>query len=113
MQMQSWAMAAALVMIAGVVAGKVLTVRLLSYVEHRINHVQHIKQDLMRDLKAAQQQTKILAANKSTLEARKLKLEGRRSRLVRELAAIKEEATARERVRATRQGRLVRPTRAG
>ena len=113
MQSESWAMAAALVMIAMVVAGKVTTVRLLTYVKHRITHVQHMKQDLLRDLKVAEQQGLVLAANKSTLEAKKLKLEGKRSRMVRELTTIKAEATQREQVRQARQGRLVRPTRAG
>jgi len=109
----SLAMAAALVAITGVVAGKVVTVRLLRFVEHRITNVKHIKQDLLRDLKLAQQQAKVLAANKSTLEAKKLKLEGRRSRLNRELSAIREEAGQRERLKQARQGGLVRPTRAG
>lgn len=113
MEHESWAMAAALVMIAGVVAGKIVTVRLLAFVERRIKNVKHIKKDLLRDLRMGQQQAKVLQATKSTLEAKKLKLEGKRSRLNNELTAMKDEANQRERVKRARQNRVVRPTVAG
>ena len=62
--------------------------------ESTISSVEHHKQSALGSLKAVLNQKKVYAANRATLERKKTKLAGRKSRLEKELGAFDSEGSA-------------------
>ena len=89
------AMMAALVMIAGVVAAKVMITGLIGKMNRQISQVAQGKSEALGRLKAAQSQKAVSVKNKTTLEKKKTKLTKKLSRLKKEMGEIKGEEDAR------------------
>ena len=82
--MELFSMVAALTGVVGVVIAKIITTVRMSLLQRTISTVEQEKHKVLLNLKAAAGQKKVFDADKATLE-RKKKLEGKRSRLQKEL----------------------------
>ena len=82
--MELFSMVAALTGVVGVVIAKIITTARMSLLQRTISTVEQEKHKVLLNLKAAAGQKKVFDADKATLE-RKKKLEGKRSRLQKEL----------------------------
>ena len=82
--MELFSMVAALTGVVGVVIAKIITTARMSLLQRTISTVEQEKHKVLLNLKAAAGQKKVCDADKATLE-RKKKLEGKRSRLQKEL----------------------------
>jgi hypothetical protein len=83
--MELFSMVAALTGVVGVVIAKIITTARMSLLQRTISTVEQEKHKVLLNLKAAAGQKKVFDADKATLERKKRKLEGKRSRLQKEL----------------------------
>lgn len=99
---------AALLAMAATVVAKIACARLLAVSRHRIKGVTETRLELLNQHHGQQAQRKIAEANLKTLEKKKLKLEGKRSRLRKTIDELAAEYGARYRQREVQRDALVR-----
>lgn len=105
-------MIAALVAALGVVVAKVLSVAALRRVGRQIAGIDQEREKALDALRLTRSQKKVFEANIATLERKKTRLLGKRSRIEAELKDLGAEVERRELLRERARGKLIRGTRA-
>ena len=102
-------MIAALLVMAAVVAVKILTRHLIHRMEGQIALVEQERKQNLGQLKTLQAREKVAGENKLKLEAKKMKLAKKMKQLEAELNGFKEEGRRRRQKSEELRGKLVRP----
>ena len=81
-------------MLAAVIL-KVVTGRLIDQMKNRIGAIEKEKQETLNQLRSAQAQKQVAEKNRGALDKKLKKLDGKKSRLVKEFEALKSEVEKR------------------
>ncbi len=96
MTLEIIAMMAALLMMALVVAAKIMGGQLIGRMKHQISQVDQLKREVLGRYKVAGAKTKVAESNKQQLEAKKKKLQKKIKRLQTEMKGLDEESEKRK-----------------
>ena len=95
MTLEIIAMMAALLMMALVVAVKIMGGQLIGRMKHQISQVDQVKREVLGRYKAASAKSKVSERNKHQLEVKKKKLQKKLNRLNEEMKELKQESDRR------------------